>query len=108
MSSELDFQSYINKQREKEKKRKEIYKLLLQSLIKLLNEKISLNESKLYYKLPLFSQTEESYNILDATEYIIRKLTENFNFKKIVTDIKIYDPNIIFIEWKIGNLTSKK
>lgn len=104
--SGINFDSYIEKVKKQEKSRKKIYKSMLKYVISQINAKLG-TEKLLVQEIPVVSLEEETYNMLEAIDYIISKLLKNKNFKKILTDIKILNPNYLYLEWDIKLLRDK-
>jgi hypothetical protein len=73
-----------------------IYKLVIEQI------KYSADSLSEYciYEIPVFMLYEPLYNVKEVSDYIIQKLnikiTENH-----LSEVKFYEPNIIFIKWSL-------
>ena len=56
------------------------------------------------YEIPVFIFGEVDYDPTESALYIVKKLTKNLVFKRILTDIKILEPNILYIEWDLSKI----
>lgn len=104
--SGINFDKYKEETKIKEKNRKKIYKATLRHIELLINEKLA-TEKYIIYEIPVVSLEEETYTFFGAIDYILEKLTKNKDFKKILVDLKVLNPNHLYIEWDINLLTKK-
>jgi hypothetical protein len=95
----LDKFAEIKKQREKNKKK--CYKKVFKQIITFVEMTISQDIHFLVYEMQPFVFGEADYEMLECVHFIINKIKEDKNFKKILTQISYYEPNLLYITWDL-------
>jgi hypothetical protein len=88
----------IKEQKEREDKKKNTFKKILNKVEKKIIMASSANNYFAWYVIPEFIIGLPLYNLKECIEYVSKKIEKN-GFKT-----KIYEPNFLYIEW----LPSKK
>jgi hypothetical protein len=104
--SGIKFDKYLELAEEKRKRKKGIYKTLLKHIEDKINTLLS-TQKFLFYEIPAISWEEDTYNFLEATEYVLSKIKKNKTFCKVLVDIKILEPNYLYLEWDLLKLNTK-
>lgn len=102
--SNLNLEKYAQIKKDKEKQRKKCYKNILQQINNIIMIKMDHGANNIIYTIPMFIIGESEYDPLESIEYVIKKLTKQLLFKRIVTKIEIYDPNSLYIEWDMSKI----
>jgi hypothetical protein len=95
----LDKFAKLKKQREINKKK--CYKRVLKQIILTVEMNISQESNFLFFEMEPFVFGEADYDMLECVNYIIDKINEDKNFKKILDQIQFYEPNLLFIKWDL-------
>jgi hypothetical protein len=96
----LDKFAKLKKQREINKKK--CYKTVLKQIISNVEMTISQDINFLFFEMEPFVIGEADYDMLECVNYIIDKINEDKNFKKILEQIHFYEPNLLFIKWDLS------
>jgi hypothetical protein len=102
--SNLNLEKYAQQKKDKERQRKKCYKKVLEQINNIIMIKMDHGANSIKYTIPMFIIGESEYDPLESIEYVIKKLTKQMLFKRIVTKIEIYDPNILYIEWDLDKI----
>ena len=89
----------IKKQRQINKKK--CYKKVFKQIITYVEMTISQDINFLVYEMQPFIIGEADYEMLECVNYIIDKIKEDKNFKKIIDQIYFYEPNLLYIIWDL-------
>lgn len=103
--SDLNFDEFLSKQKVNIKKKKDSSKRLYEEICKKIMESIENKYNKLYFQIPLAFMSDLEYDPLFAIDYVVKHLCEHKQFKKMILNIKLLDPNILYIEWDINKLS---
>jgi hypothetical protein len=95
----LDKFAEIKKQRQKNKKK--CYKKVFKQIISYVEMTMTQDINFLVYEMEPFVIGEADYNMLECVNYIINKIKEDTNFKKILDQINFYEPNFLYINWDL-------
>jgi len=101
---ELNLEKYIKFKKEQEAKKKACYKNILQQVNTMIMESMDKQIDHINYEIPPFIFGELDYDPLESVHYIIKKLKHNKTFKKMITRMDFYEPNILFIQWDMAVL----
>ena len=95
----LDKFAEIKKQRQKNKKK--CYKKVFKQIISYVEMTMTQDINFLVFEMEPFVIGEAEYNMLECVNYIINKIKEDKNFKKILDQINFYEPNLLYINWDL-------
>ena len=91
----LDKFAEIKKLRQKNKKK--CYKKVFKQIISYVEMTITQDINFLVYEMEPFVIGEADYEMLECVNYVINKIKEDKNFKKILNQISYYEPNLLYI-----------
>lgn len=77
--------------------KKSAYNKILEMILRMVEMKAIDNNEFCIYEVPDFLLGETNYNLKECCDYLIEKLKEN----KYFIDVSHYEPNIIFLKWKL-------
>jgi len=98
----LDKFAEIKKQREVNKKK--CYKKIFKQVITYVEMTIEQNVDFIVYEIAPFVIGEADYNMLECVNYLIDKIKNDDNFKKILDQIYFYEPNLLYIKWNLSKV----
>ena len=102
--SDLNLEKYTKQKKERERNKKRCYKNNLSQVNTMITNSIDRQNNSISYEIPVFIFGEIDYDPTESALYIVKKLTKNIMFKRILTDIKILEPNILYIEWDLSKI----
>lgn len=102
--SDLNLEKYTKQKKEREKNKKRCYKSNLAQVNTMITNSMDRLNNNISYEIPVFIFGEVDYDPTESALYIVKKLTKNLVFKRILTDIKILEPNILYIEWDLSKI----
>ena len=102
--SSLNLEKFIQQKKDKEKLKKKCYKNVIEQINNIIKVSMDHGASNMTYTIPMFIIGEADYDPLESVEYVIKKLSKQVLFKRIVTKIEMYDPNILLIGWDLSKL----
>lgn len=100
-----NLKKYIKRKAKEKEKMKIACKKFCNTVCERIMDNINSKLDTLFFEFELTSIIDLYYDPLEAVNYTIKKLSEDKYYKKIIVDIKIYDPNILYIKWDIRNIT---
>lgn len=102
--SDLNLEKYTKEKRDREKNKKRCYKNILTQVNTMITNSMDRHNNSISYEIPVFIFGEVDYDPTESALYVVKKLTKHVIFKRIMTNIKILEPNILYIEWDISKI----
>ena len=100
----LNLDKFIELKKQQKKKKKKCYKNIKSNIYHLIENKIKSNINFILYEMPPYVIGEAEYNILECINYIIEKIKDDEQFKKILEEIQYYQPNVLYIKWNFDKI----
>lgn len=102
--SDLNLDKFLKDRKKREKEKTNSYKKIYKYVATLISEGIKQDHHYIHYDIPIFDHESPDYEALECISYVLDKLKEQVLFKKIVSDIKILEPNTLYISWDLKKL----
>ena len=102
--SDLNLDKFLKDKKARDKKKRKIYKETYNYITSSVQEAINRMENFVQYNVPVFNHQSPDYEALECIQYIVEKIGKHLLLKKIITDIKVLEPNILYIQWDINKL----
>lgn len=102
--SDLNLDKFLKDKKNREKQKKKVYKETYNYIKSIIQDGIERGENSTHYGVPIFNHQSPDYEALECICYIVEKIKESLLLSKIVTDIKVVEPNTLYIEWDINKL----
>lgn len=103
--SDLNLDKFLKDKKERDKKKRKIYKDTYEYIKTSIQEAINRLENYIQYNVPVFNHLSPDYEALECIQYIVEKISEHLLLKKIIIDIKVLEPNILYIQWDLEKLS---
>jgi hypothetical protein len=100
----LNLEKYVTFKKDQQIKKKECYKNILEQVSNMIMNSMDSLIDHINYEIPPFIFGELEYEPLESVHYVIRKLKHNKSFKKIITKMDFYEPNILYIQWDMSKI----
>jgi hypothetical protein len=98
----LNLDKFIELKKQREHNKKKCYKTILKQINTNIDLTMSQSINFIIFEIPPFIIGEADYNTLECIDYIINKIKNDKEFKKILEEIKFYEPNVIYIKWNLN------
>lgn len=102
--SDLNLDKFIKDKKDREKKKRKIYKETFIYIKSIIQDAINRMENNAYYNVPIFNHQSPDYEALECICYIVEKIKESLLLKQIITDIKVVEPNTLYLEWDLNKI----
>lgn len=102
--SDLNLDKYLKDKKLRDKQKKKVYKETYEYIKSIIQDAINRGENNIQYGVPIFNHRSPDYEALECICYIVEKIKESVLLAKMVTDIKVVEPNTLYIEWDISKL----
>ena len=98
----LNLDKFAEIKKLKEKNKKKCHKKVFKQIIIYVEMTMSQDINFLVFEMEPFVIGEADYEMLECVNYVINKIKEDKNFKKILNQISYYEPNILYITWDLS------
>jgi len=102
--SGLNFDEILKQQRKTEKKKKEACKKVYTFICNEIIDRIKKGIDVLHYNILLINMYDTEYDPLYTVDYIVTNLCNHEQFKKMIVDIQVKEPCILYIKWDNSKL----
>jgi len=79
-----------------------MFKKVFKQIIIYVEMTMSQDINFLVFEMEPFVIGEADYEMLECVNYVINKIKEDKNFKKILNQISYYEPNLLYITWDLS------
>ena len=97
----LNLDKFAEIKKLKEKNKKKCYKKVFKQIITYVEMTMTQDINFLVFEMQPFVFGEANYEMLECVNYVINKIKEDKNFKKILNQISYYEPNLLYITWDL-------
>jgi hypothetical protein len=98
----LNLDKFAEIKKLKEKNKKKCYKKVFKQIITYVEMTMTQDINFLVFEMQPFVFGEAEYEMLECINYVINKIKEDKNFKKILNQISYYEPNLLYITWDLS------
>jgi len=100
----LNLDKFTKLQKKRKSNKKKCYKRILKQIITNVEINISQESNFIFFEMEPFIIGEAEYDMLECVNYLINKIKEDSNFKKILDSINFYEPNLLYIKWDMTKI----